>query len=160
MRLVESMHRQLPVLLARAVVASSTSQAGSSDNTLKDKKHSGELSEAAAIKKACEVQVTITVKIEKGKDQTPGKIQKTRDKRRNNESSSESEENHKDDEQRKSRSSDSEIRLSRFSLSEDQCDCGSAQASRITVNNPDEENANGNNSDNVVKDATAKFFWI
>ena len=162
MRLVESMQRQLPVLLARAVVASSTSQVGSTDNTLKDKKRSEELSVAGALNKACEVQVTITIKIEKGKDQTTGKTQESRDKRSNNESISESEDKHKDDDKRKkrSRSSDNEIRLSRFAFSEDQCDYRSAQASRITENNLDEDNAIADDSDNVVNDASAKILWI
>ena len=95
------MHRQLPVLVARAVVASSTSQAGPTENVVKDKKQSGELSEAATLSKGCEVKVTITIKIEKGKVQTKGKIQTSRDKRSNNESSSESAEKHEDDEQEK-----------------------------------------------------------
>ena len=56
-------------------------------------------------------------------------------------------------------SSDNEDRLSRFPLSEYKCDCGTAQASGITANNPDEENAN-DDSDNAEKVATAKFFWI
>ena len=81
MRLVESMHRQLPVLVARAVVASSTSQAGPTENALKDKKQSGELSEAATLGNGCEVNVTITMKIEKGKspDERGNKNQETKE---------------------------------------------------------------------------------
>ena len=101
MRLVESMQRQLPVLLAREVVASSTRQTDPADNTFKDKKRSEEPSVVGAPNKACEVQVTITIKIEKGKDQTISKTQISRDKRDNNESSSECEDTHKGDEQRK-----------------------------------------------------------
>ena len=90
------MHRQLPVLVARAVVASSTSQADAAENALKDKKQSWELSEAATPGKACEVKVTITIKIEEGKVETKGTKEKSREnKRSNNESSSGSDEKKK-----------------------------------------------------------------
>jgi hypothetical protein len=58
------------------------------------------------------------------------------------------------------KSSENEDRLSRFAHSEYQCDCGTAQASRITAKKFDEENANDNDSDNAAKDASAQFFWI
>jgi hypothetical protein len=90
------MHRQLPVLVARAVVASSTSQADAAENALKDKKQSWELSEAATHGKACEVNVTIKIKIEEGKVETKGTKEKSEEnKRRNNESSSGSNEKKK-----------------------------------------------------------------
>ena len=58
------------------------------------------------------------------------------------------------------KSSDNEDQLSCCAHSDYQCDCSTAQASRITVKKLDEENANDNDSDNAAKDASAQFFWI
>ena len=59
------MERKLPVLLARAVVASSTSKYDSANTTFKDRIRFAEPGVADVANKACDIDVTITIKVEK-----------------------------------------------------------------------------------------------
>ena len=91
---LQSMERKLPVLLARAVVASSTSQNDSADNTFKDKIRFAEPGVADVANKACEIHITITIKVQKSNDLTVSQSHISRQKK---DSSSESDDSHADD---------------------------------------------------------------
>ena len=66
----ENMDRKLPVLVARAVVASTTNKNATANNTLKDKLRFAEGHVVDAVNQACEIHVTIRVNVEKSNDLT------------------------------------------------------------------------------------------
>ena len=63
---LHSMERKLPVLVARAVVASSTSTIASEDTLFNDETKLCEPSVSDGAHNACDIHITITIRVEKG----------------------------------------------------------------------------------------------
>jgi len=145
----ESMERKLPVLLARALVASSTSQNDSADNTFKDKMGFADPGVTDVANKACEIHITITIKVQKSNDLTVSQSHISRQKK---DSSSESDDSNADDAPKKSKKYDHQIRFSHSAFSVDQREDRSLDASPITATIAYDQTTVGEICDNVVSE--------
>jgi hypothetical protein len=150
------MERKLPVLLARALVAPSTSKNDSADNVFQDQIRFAEPSVTDVANKTCEIHVTINIKVEKSKDLTISQSHFSRPKRV---SSSESDDSHADDAPKKrSKEDDHSIVLSHTAFAEDQREYCSLDACPISANTAYDETTVGEICDNVVRDDLRERF--